>query len=85
MTPNDDEDMDGSTGFPRIKIPSGTNAQDEMFEGDVNPASPIPGVPHQIAQAFLRGLDDVKNGRLVDSEATILEGRRRLAEHRAQK
>jgi hypothetical protein len=33
----------------------------------------------------LRGLDDVKNGRLVDSEATILEGRRRLAEHRAQK
>jgi hypothetical protein len=40
------------------------------------------GVPDHIAQAFRRGLDDVKHGRVVSVEAAIAEGRRRVAEYR---
>ncbi len=42
----------------------------------------LTGVPEHIAQAFQRGLDDVKHDRVVPIEAAIAEGRRRVAEHR---
>lgn len=42
------------------------------------------GVPDDIAQAFRRGLADVKHGRLVSVEAAIAEGRHRVAGYRTK-
>jgi len=43
------------------------------------------GVPQRLTEAFFRGLEDVKQGRVVSIDATLAEGRRLLAEYRAKK
>jgi hypothetical protein len=47
--------------------------------------SVVPGVPDSIAEPFLRGLDDVKSGRVVDGDAVIAESRAILARYRQKK
>jgi hypothetical protein len=40
------------------------------------------GVPETVAQAFFRGLDDVKRGRTMPVQSALAEGRRRIADFR---
>jgi hypothetical protein len=47
--------------------------------------SVIPGVPNSVAVPFLRGLDDVRNGRVVDGDAVLAESRALLARYRRNK
>jgi hypothetical protein len=44
--------------------------------------SVIPGVPNSVAVPFLCGLDDVRNGRVVDGDAVLAESRALLGRYR---
>ena len=59
------------------------NAEQDALNEDGN--SVLPGVPNSIAVPFLRGLDDVRNGRVVDGDAVLAESRALLARYRQKK
>ncbi len=52
------------------------NEANEQFNNGDSFPSLLPDVPSEVAQEFLLGLNDGKNGRVVDADAVIAEGRR---------
>ena len=62
--------------------PGPKTEHDALDEADT---AMIPGVPNSIAAPFLRGLDDVRNGRVVDGDAVLAESRALLARYRRNK
>jgi hypothetical protein len=57
----------------------------EQVNEDPGAPSLLPGVPSEVAQEFLRGLDDVRNGRIVDTDTVIAEGRWMITQYREKK
>ena len=51
----------------------------------VSQTTEFEGVPQDVVDAFLQGLDDVKHGRVVSIDETLAEGRRLIEEYRRRR
>jgi hypothetical protein len=68
--------------MPTSEVNHADSKADELED---HGSSVIPGVPDAIALPFLRGLDEAKQGRVVDGDAVIAESRALLSRYRQNK